>query len=83
MRTLHLKVNDNLYGILLAMLKGLPNEKIEIIEEDDDIDLLNMDNRKVVDIMECGGALKSFTKIDDPVAWQKEIRSEWSPKWDK
>lgn len=32
MKTLQLKINDHLYDMLLAMLKGLPKNDIEIIE---------------------------------------------------
>lgn len=33
MKTLHLNIDDKLYGTLLAMLKGLPARQIEIVEE--------------------------------------------------
>ncbi len=33
MKTLQLKIDTHLYDILLAMLKGLPQDKIKIMED--------------------------------------------------
>ena len=72
MKTLHLKVENNLYGTLLAILKELPDEKIKIIEHKQEKNSLY----KAEDIMRYAGKITSFTKIKDPVKWQREIRSE-------
>jgi len=66
MKTLQLIVEDNLYEILLAMFKGLPEKQIKIIE----------DTSIPVDINQFAGKIKSFSAIKDPVAWQREIRSD-------
>jgi len=81
MKKLHLTVEDHLYDTLLAMLKGLPEKDIEIIE-DHNISL-KKDESKSIDINQFAGKIKSFSAIEDPVAWQKEIRSEWQREWDK
>ena len=78
MKTLHLKVENNLYGTLLAMLKELPASKIEIVEHNqEEISLYGAE-----DIMEYAGKITSFAEIKDPVAWQREIRAEWDREWE-
>ncbi len=74
MKTLRLTVEDYLYDTLLAMLKGLPKQNIKIIE---DSSVQTKDDEKPFDINTFSGTIESFSKINDPVAWQKEIRSEW------
>jgi len=84
MKTLQLKIEDSLYETLLPMLKSLPEEKIEIVEKQiGDGETLNLDEEKPFNIMQYVGKIKSFAKIKDPVAWQKEIRSEWDREWDQ
>jgi len=70
MKTLHIKVDDTLYDILLAMLKGLPAQRIEIIE-----DVEATPDISPVDVKQGTDTIKSFAAIDDPVAWQREMRS--------
>ena len=84
MRTLHLKIDNNVYDTLMAMLKGLPDDKIKIIEDNQRDDNLSYPaTMKKHDIMTYSGKIKSFSGIKDPVAWQRETRSEWDRKWDK
>lgn len=84
MKTLRLNIEDNLYETLLPMLKGLPEEKIEIIEQQSEKrSLSNSDKERPFNIMQYTGKIKSFSKINDPVAWQKKIRSEWDREWDQ
>ncbi len=71
MKTLQLKVDDQLYEILLAMLKGLPEQQIDIIEN---AEILVPAEKKTIDINQFSG------KINWPVdglAYQKEVRAEW------
>jgi len=79
LKTLQLKMDDSLYETVLAMLKGLPEEKIKIMEEDK----ISIGEKSNFDIMQYAGTMKSFSNIEDPVAWQKDIRSEWDREWDK
>ncbi len=64
MKTLHLKVDNNIYDILLSMLKGLPKEKIEIIEDKQ----ANNNN-----LMKYAGKIKWPV---DGVEYQRKIRDE-------
>ena len=69
MRTLQLKIDNNVYDTLLAMLKGLPEDKINIIEdEQEDTNLSNNAKMEAHDIMAYSGKIKSFGGIKDPVA---------------
>ncbi len=74
MKTLRLTVDDYLYDTLLAMLKGLPEQNIKIIE---DSQVQTKTDEVSFDINTFAGTIKSFLRINDPVAWQREIRSEW------
>ena len=77
MKTLQLTIDDNLYDTLLALLKGLPKNKIKIIE---DSKTQIIANETSIDINQFAGKIKSFAAIKDPVAWQREIRSEWDDR---
>lgn len=79
MKTMELHVNESIYDTLLAMLKGLPKKDIEIIEFDHD----PVKKDKSFDINKAAGILKSFADIEDPVTWQRKIRSEWDRDWDR
>ena len=84
MRTLQLKIDNNVYDTLLAMLKGLPEDKINIIEdEQEDTNLSDTAKMEAHDIMAYSGKIKSFDGIKDPVAWQRKVRSEWDREWEK
>ena len=59
MKTLQLKINDQLYDTLLAMLKGLPKTDIEIIETNEAMNVsLDKGKPKVLDIMQYAGTIK-------------------------
>jgi len=65
MQTLILKVDDKVYKDILSLLTG--KEGI-IIEKPSQVEnIKNLFKKKV----------KTFKKIDDPLEWQKKIRSEW------
>ncbi len=70
MKTVTLNIDDTLYDTLLAMLQGLPKQKIEIIEED-------QTKNEILDINQFAGTINSFAAITDAVQWQNELRSEW------
>ena len=77
MRTLQLTIDDSLYDTLLAMLKGLPPKQIKIIEKNIEPTPIANAKKEPVDINQFAGTIKSFSAIKDPVAWQREMRSEW------
>ena len=81
MKKLQLTVEDHLYDTLLEMLKGFPRKDIEIIEDQSILSERHVD--KASDINQFAGKIKSFSAIKDPIAWQREIRSEWDREWDK
>ena len=65
MQTLILKVDDKVYKDILSLLtskEGIIIEKPSQVEN-----IKNLFKKKV----------KTFKKIDDPLEWQKKIRSEW------
>lgn len=66
MKTLHLQLDNSLYGIILAMLRGLPKNKIKIIEE-------KPGNHHPADIMQYAGQLEWPV---DGVEYQRKIRDE-------
>lgn len=72
MKSLQLKVTDQLYDTLLAMLKGLPKTDIEIIEVKDN----SIESNKVtngIDIMQFSGTVQWPI---DGVEYQRKIRDE-------
>jgi len=80
MKTLQLNIEDHLYDTLLAMLKGLPKQDIEIIESTSkELIEKQPDKNKLAHVMasiaERGTA---FNNIKDPLSWQQEIRQDLS-----
>lgn len=73
MRTLQLKIDNNLYEIILSMLKGLPQNKIKIIEDEKYSDSPKTDSTHVTDIMKYAGKIKWPV---DGVEYQRIIRDE-------
>ena len=65
MKTVFLKIDNSLYEIILSMLRGLPKNKIRIIEEDKD--------PPAADIMRYAGQLQWPV---DGVEYQRKIRAE-------
>ncbi len=55
MKTVTLNIDETLYDTLLAMLQGLPKQKIEIIEQEE-----------ISDINQFAGSISSFAAITDP-----------------
>ena len=80
MRTLQLSIDDSLYDTLLAMLKELPKQQIKIIEEPLEP---TPEKEQSFDINQFSGTIDCFKEIADPVAWQREIRSEWDREWEQ
>ena len=73
MKTMQLTVDNNLYDILLSMLKGLPQDKIEIVESiDTKADPLGTKKAKF-DIMKYAGTINWPV---DGVEYQRKIRDE-------
>ncbi|WP_446008473.1 hypothetical protein [Candidatus Electrothrix sp.] len=64
MKTLHLQIDNSIYGIILSMLRGLPRNKIKIIEE-------KPDNPQPANIMQFAGQLEWPV---DGVEYQRELR---------
>ena len=65
MKTLYLKIDNSLYEIILSMLRGLPRNKIKIIEENTPA--------PTADIMQYAGQLEWPV---DGVEYQRNIRDE-------
>jgi hypothetical protein len=73
MRTLCLKIDDTVYGILLAMLKGLPKDKVEIIGSAQDQPAADESHARSSDLMQYAGSIQWPV---DGVAYQRQIRDE-------
>ena len=65
MQTLILKVEDNVYDKILDLLS---TQKGVIIEKPSQV-------KEIKKLFE--SKIKAFKNIDNPVEWQKNIRSEW------
>ena len=74
MKALQLKINDQLYDTLLAMLKGLPEKDIEIIETNAEIIApIAKDEPQILDIMQYAGTIQWPV---DGLEYQRKIRDE-------
>ena len=73
MRTLCLKIDDTVYGILLAMLKGLPKDKVEIIGSAQDQPAADESHVRSCDLMQYAGSIQWPV---DGVEYQRQIRDE-------
>ncbi len=65
MKTLHLQIDNSLYGIILSMLRGLPKNKIKIIE--------GKPSAPTADIMQYAGQMEWPV---DGVTYQRKMRDE-------
>ena len=65
MKTLYLEIDNSLYKIILSMLRGLPRNKIKIIEE--------KSQSHPADIMQYAGQVEWPV---DGVEYQRKIRDE-------
>lgn len=72
MHTIKLNVGDGIYAHLMFLLKNLKTNELEIIE-DEEKELA----KKKENIDFSRFQIDAFKDIKDPLAWQKEIRSEW------
>lgn len=66
MKTLYLQIDNSLYEIIVAMLRGLPGNKIKIIEGE-------KNKPPVADLMQYAGKMKWPV---DGVEYQRTIRDE-------
>jgi hypothetical protein len=65
LKTLYLEIDNSLYKIILSMLRGLPRNKIKIIEE--------KSQPQSADIMQYAGRVEWPV---DGVEYQRKIRDE-------
>lgn len=72
MHTKKLNIGDGIYAHLMFLLKNLKTNELEIIE-----DKINQSDKKNDEIDFSKFQINAFKGIKDPVAWQREIRSEW------
>lgn len=70
MHTLKINVGDSMLDQVLAFLRQLPKEDVQIVE-----DVANSTEAPHDILAETSGLLKS--RNVDPLLWQKEIRSQW------
>ena len=73
MKTLCLKIDESLYEMLLSMLKGLPQQKIKIIESDRNLLLNPCEDSPPFNIMKYAGKIQWPA---DGVAYQRAVRDE-------
>lgn len=73
MHRLVLDVNDSVMDKVIYFLNHLPKKDVKIIK-DEKIDTQKPTNQ-TIDFSQY--SIETFKHIQDPVAWQKEIRSEW------
>ncbi len=73
MHTLHLKVNDSIYEHLMAIIKSMKSNDIEIV---DDVNEPQNTKQQLKALFETSNQ-DAFKSIDDPVAWQRTQRDEW------
>jgi len=69
MQTIILKVDDNIYEDVLALLKNLSKKGVIIENKTSQVKKLKEFLKK--------NKVKAFKDIDDAVKWQRDIRSEW------
>ena len=73
MHRLVLDVNDSVMDKIIYFLNHLPKKDVKIIQ-DEKIDIQESASH-IIDFSKYD--IKAFKGIGDPVAWQKEQRSEW------
>jgi len=73
MHRLILDVNDSVMDKIIYFLNNLPKKDVKIIQ-DEKIDT-QKSTEKSIDFSKYN--IESFKSINDPVAWQKDQRSEW------
>ena len=71
MHTIKLKVQDSIYAHVMFLLSNLNTKDLEIIEDK----IVALPTKDFIDFSEFD--VQAFKEIKDPLAWQKEVRSEW------
>jgi len=71
MQTIILKVDDNIYEDVLALLKNLSKKGVIIENKTSQVKI-----KKLKEFLK-KNKVKAFKDIDDAVKWQRDIRSEW------
>ena len=73
MHRLVLDVNDSVMDKIIYFLNHLPKKDVKIVQ--DEVITTQKLASTVIDFSKYD--VEAFQGIDDPVAWQKELRSEW------
>ncbi len=74
MHRLVIDVNENVLDKIMYFLKHLPKKDVRVIADD----VLNEKNAKNNFIDFSQFKVEAFKDIEDPIAWQRKIREEWS-----
>lgn len=74
MHTLKLNVEDSVFDKVLYLLKSLPDGDVEILL-DESTETKRGTAKSGIDFSKF--QIKSFTKIEDSVEWQRLLRDDW------
>ena len=75
MHVVKFKIDDKIYHNIMFMLKNLKVKGLEIEDEDEQKPAKN--TKEQVQKLFASKKIEAFTKIDDPMQWQKAQRDEW------
>jgi len=71
MHRLIIQIDDSLLDRVMEYLRSLPGKKVKVLKEEPP-----KHGKEPVDFSRFH--IPTLEKISDPVAWQKELRSEWN-----
>jgi len=71
MHRLVIQIDDSLLDKVMEYLRSLPGKKVKVLIEDP-----QKYEKKSIDFNRFH--IPTLEKISDPLAWQKELRSEWN-----
>jgi len=73
MHTIKLNVGESAYAHVMFLLKHLNTSDVQVVE---DVPLSKEDTIQTIDLS--AYPIEAFKRIQDPLQWQHEMRSEWN-----
>jgi len=78
MRTLKIDISDSIYEHIMFFLKSVPSNLIHISDtKEKPTPKKKSTKRQVEELFETYRTVAPFHEIDDPIAWQRNVRDEW------
>jgi len=77
-KKLEIEVSESIYEHILFFLNSLPKNLIHLtLKEEKSLPLQRSTKEQIQTLFKQNSTIAPFGMIQDPIKWQKEMRSEW------